>query len=50
MTVYPTVVFVGNEVSVYFERTLITKCTDALEAAATVIMLYYVFDVQYPTE
>lgn len=49
LTVYPTFI-VGNEVKVYFERTYICKCSNVVQATATVVMLYYVFDVQYPAE
>src|SRR6218665_97653 len=50
LTVYPTVVVGNEEVSVYFERSIITRCSDILQATATVVMIYYVFDVQYPAE
>ena len=46
--VYPTF-GVGNEVS-YFERTYVCKCTNVLQASVIVIVMYYVFDVQYPSE
>ena len=34
----------------YFERTFICESASLLEAAATLIMIYFVFDVQYPHE
>ena len=32
----------------YFERKLICECASMTEALATVMMTYFVFDVQYP--
>ncbi len=50
LTVYPTAVCSADGRFVYFERVKICKSNDMLEAAATVVMLYYIFDVQYANE
>jgi len=41
---------IENGMFIFFERAQICKCNDMLEAVATLLMIYYVFDVQYPTE
>jgi len=50
LSVYPTLVVTGEEISVYFERTKMCHCTRTAEAAACLMYLYYVFDVQFPAQ
>ena len=50
MTVYPTIVIISDRLMLYFERSLICQTVSMLEAAATLVMIYFVFDVQYPRE
>ena len=49
LTVYPTVVCSVDGLLIFFKRAEICKC-NMLEAVATLVMMYYVFDVQYATE
>ena len=40
----------GSQLYMYFERQRICQCANMTEAAATVFMAYYVFDVEYPKD
>jgi len=48
--VYPTITGSSDQLFIYFERTKICACGNMTEAAATLVMMYYVFDVVIPKE
>jgi len=50
LTVFPTMVNAEKGLFIFFEWARICKCNDMLKAVASLQMIYYVFDVQYPTE
>ena len=50
LTVYPTIVITNDCLMLYFERTVICQAVSMLEAAATLVMSYFVFDIQYPRQ
>ena len=50
LTVYPTIVILRDQLLLYFERTHICQTASMTEAAALLVMIYYVFDVKYPRE
>lgn len=50
ISVYPTVISTADGLHTVFERVEICKCSDMLEAVCVVFMLYFVFDVQYPSD
>lgn len=48
LSVYPTVVVSRGELHIYFERRRICSARNMVEAAATLVMVFYVYDVIYP--